>query len=75
MSVEKAEKFTCKAFRAGRATELVQEGCSLPEILDMGAWASNKGAARYVREEHIDPNRGDLNKFVTLLHQESDEEI
>ena len=75
MSVEKAEKFTCKAFRAGRATELVQEGCSLPEILDMGAWASNKGAARYVREEHIDPNRSDLNKFVTLLHQESDEEI
>ena len=41
----------------------------------MGAWASNKGAARYVREEHIDPNRSDLNKFVTLLHQESDEEI
>ena len=54
----------------GGATELAKQNVSAPEILEMGGWKSGAAAARYVRSEEVDPN-----KFLNLLHAESEEEM
>ena len=38
--VENAEAYTLKSFRAGRATEMAGEGCTLPALLEAGEWHS-----------------------------------
>ena len=67
---EAGEQFTCKAFRSGRATELVKQNVSFGAILDMGGWSTKHAARRYIREEHVDPNH-----FTRCLLQESDDEL
>ena len=51
LNEEKAEQFTCKACRAGRATELVKQNVAFGEVLDMGGWSTKHAARRYIREE------------------------
>ena len=70
LNIPNYDKFTLKAFRAGRATELAKQNVAAPEILEMGGWKTGAAAARYVRGEEVDPN-----KFLNLLHAESEEEM
>ena len=67
---ERAEQFTCKAFRSGRPAELVKQNVFFGEVLDMGGWSTKHAARRYIREEHVDPNQ-----FTRCLFQESDDEL
>jgi hypothetical protein len=53
LSVPDAEKFSLKAFRAGKATELARSGSALGTILAAGEWRSN-AFMRYVDEDAVD---------------------
>ena len=53
LSVRSADQFGFKAFRAGRATELAKEGCSLTQVLLAGEWRS-AAYLRYLSEDAFD---------------------
>ena len=53
LGVLNAERFTWKAFRAGKATSLINQGFSLPHVLSSGEWKSH-AVFRYVAEEHVE---------------------
>ena len=53
LSVPDAERFSLKAFRAGKATELARSGNALGTILAAGEWRSN-AFMRYVDEDAVD---------------------
>ena len=48
-----AERFTLKAFRAGKATELAKSGATLSAVLAAGEWKSS-AFTKYVDEDAVD---------------------
>ncbi len=63
-----ADKFTLKAFRAGKATELAKAGTTLGQILAAGEWKSS-AVTRYVDEDALDASA-----LVSMVTEESDGE-
>ena len=53
LAVGGAQKFSFKAFRAGKATEMAATGSTLHQILSAGEWRS-AAFARYVDEDIAD---------------------
>ena len=53
LSVQHAEAFTLKAFRAGKATALANSGAPLGQILAAGEWKS-RAVLNYVDEDVFD---------------------
>ena len=53
LMVPGADKFTFKAFRAGKATELAKAGATLGSILLAGEWKSS-AVTRYIDEDALD---------------------
>ena len=54
LSIEKADQFfSLKAFRAGRATEMIKQNISLGSVLRAGEWRS-AAMLRYLAEDEID---------------------
>ena len=68
LRVKNGEHFTCKAFRAGKATSMAKLGSTLGEILRAGEWRSI-AVQRYLDAEAIDPN-----KLLAAMMEASDEE-
>ena len=63
-----AERFTLKAFRAGKATELAKAGATLGSILTAGEWKS-AAVTRYVDEDALDASA-----FIGIVAESSDGE-
>ena len=66
--VPDAKRYTFKAFRRGRATDLAAKGYSLAHILEMGQW-SEKGKAHL---KYIRPNSADLQEQIRMAFEEDD---
>ena len=56
VKVDRPDEFTFKAFRAGHATALAQEGRSIGDILNAGEWRSAAFLA-YVDEDIVDASQ------------------
>lgn len=70
LGTDGAQRFTLKAFRAGKATELARSGKSLGAILSAGEWRS-AAVLRYVDEDVVDA----AEMLKTAVDQSSDEEL
>jgi hypothetical protein len=53
LEVPGAVRFSLKAFRAGRATELAKKGVPIGKILQAGEWKSS-AFLRYIDEDTVD---------------------
>jgi len=73
LQVKGVDGFSCKAFRAGKATALAAAGSNLGEFLAVGEWRSIS-FARYFHEESVDPNRL-LAVYFEMSDNEADEEV
>ena len=63
-----AEKFSLKAFRAGKATELAKAGSALGSILAAGEWKSTA----FMR--HVDEDAVDASAVLGMVTEASDSE-
>ena len=56
LNVDRPEEFTFKAFRAGHATALAEEGKSIGDILNAGEWRS-AAFLSYIDEDIVDASQ------------------
>ena len=66
-NVEGAAKYTLKAFRAGKATDMAARGESFSAILECGEWRSS-ALLRYLSESEVD-------KFAFLKNAVLEDEL
>lgn len=68
IACDRADQYTLKTFRAGRATALAAKGVNLRDILRAGEWRS-AAFLRYVGEDAVDAST-----FLNQIYELSDKE-
>ena len=68
LGIAEGAQFTFKSVRAGRTTEMAQEGHNIAENLAAGEWRS-KAFLRYCDVDSVDPN-----ELLTATLDHSDDE-